>query len=84
MNLTGVPNNEYTLSDHLGNIRMTFDSRTGSTRQTDDYMPFGMEISRGWQYKALKMNTFTIKKELHEELGQYDYGARFYDPVIVR
>jgi len=24
------------------------------------------------------------KKELQEELGTYDYGARFYDPLIVR
>ncbi|HVW98385.1 MAG TPA: hypothetical protein VHA56_20630 [Mucilaginibacter sp.] len=24
------------------------------------------------------------KKELQEELGRYDYGARLYDPVIAR
>ncbi len=44
--------------------------------------PFGMEISRS--LNGTKNEYLYNKKELQEELGQYDYGARFYDPVIAR
>jgi RHS repeat-associated protein len=85
LNITGTPNYEYSLTDHLGNSRVAFDSNTGgtTTKQTDDYMPFGMEILSG--VVPLSKNEYLYnKKELQEELGVYDYGARFYDPVIAR
>lgn len=55
-NNSGTYNYEYNLSDHLGNVRYTFD-RVPSTHEIHT---------------------------LQEELGQYDYEARFYDPVIGR
>jgi RHS repeat-associated protein len=73
---------EYSLGDHLGNTRLSFD-QTGATKQQDDYYPFGMEISRG-TVSSPKNEYLYNKKELQEELTQYDYGARFYDPVIAR
>ena len=75
----------YYLGDNLGNTRITFDTKTGSavTEQTDDYYPFGLEISRG-TITSPKNEYLYNRKELQEELGEYDYGARFYDPVIAR
>ncbi len=77
-------NFEYYLSDNLGNTRVTFDTAPGSVnpKQQDDYYPFGMEIQRAGS--GTKNEYLYNKKELQEELGQYDYGARFYDPVIAR
>jgi RHS repeat-associated protein len=78
-------NYEYNLRDHLGNTRVTFDTYTaGAARQvqTDDYFPFGMEILTG---TASPKNEYLYNgKELQENLQWYDYGARFYDPVIAR
>lgn len=71
---------EYTLTDHLGNNRVTFD-QTGGKVGEDDYYPFGMNVHR--QINAGNKYLYN-KKELQEELNQYDYGARFYDPVIGR
>jgi RHS repeat-associated protein len=78
-------NYEYSLTDHLGNSRVTFDSfgATAIAKQTDDYYAFGMEISRG-AVPSIKNEYLFNKKEVQENLGLYDYGARLYDPVVAR
>ncbi|AOM77212.1 DUF6443 domain-containing protein [Pedobacter steynii] len=75
---------EYTLEDHLGNGRLYFDINAGVARkiQETDYYPFGLDIQRSligtenkYQYNG---------KEKQDQEKMYDYGARFYDPVIGR
>jgi len=78
-------NYEYNLADYLGDTRYTFDTSTGAARaeQQDDYMPFGMDVSVGTIGSPQNYYLYN-KKELQPQLGLYDYGARFYDPVIGR
>ncbi|MDT3403602.1 DUF6443 domain-containing protein [Mucilaginibacter terrae] len=72
-------NYEYTLKDHLGNNRVTVTS-SGQVGE-DDYYPFGLNVHR----QQNDGNKYLYNsKELQEELVQYDYGARFYDPIIAR
>lgn len=71
---------EYTLTDHLGNNRVTFNQTTGKVGE-EEYYPFGLNRPR--QPNA-QNNYLYNGKEKQEELIQYDYGARFYDPVIAR
>jgi len=73
-------NYEYTLTDHLGNNRVTFDMVNGKVGE-DDYYPYGLNVHR--EQNATN-NYLYNKKELQAELTEYDYGARFYDPVIAR
>jgi RHS repeat-associated protein len=84
MNLTGTPNYEYSLKDHLGNSRVTFESSMGAvSKQTDDYYPFGKNIPQN-PIPSTNSKYLYNGKELQDGLDQYDYGARFYDPVIGR
>jgi|GEM_PF-3524151 len=78
-------NYEYNLSDHLGNARLSFSMQTATptVTQTDDYYPFGLEIP-GSVVASPKNEYLYNHKELQEETGLYDYGARFYDPIICR
>ncbi|MFN0290115.1 RHS repeat-associated core domain-containing protein [Pedobacter helvus] len=74
----------YNLSDHLGNVRTSFDIYGGAVRilQREDYYAFGL---RKLGSPNDDRNKYLYNgKELQDELGQYDYGARFYDPVIGR
>ncbi|TDQ12032.1 RHS repeat domain-containing protein [Pedobacter metabolipauper] len=75
---------EYDLKDHLGNIRYSFirNPVNGLVQKTKEvnYYPFGMQnVAMAGTNKYLYNG-----KELQTELGQLDYGARFYDPVIGR
>jgi RHS repeat-associated protein len=83
-NSGGTYSYEYNLTDHLGNVRYSFSKNpsTGaiSPLQADDYYAFGLrKVATPGNNKYLYNG-----KELQEELAQYDYGARFYDPVIGR
>jgi RHS repeat-associated protein len=81
VNSSGSYSYQYNLADHLNNTRLTFNS-SGTTIQKDDYYPFGLDINYS---SATPKNEYLYNnKELQVETNQYDYGARFYDPVIAR
>ena len=75
---------EYIITDHLGNGRLYFDINAGVARkiQETDYYAFGLDtpVTSNGADNPYKYNG----KELQDGLNQYDYGARFYDPVIAR
>lgn len=87
INAAGAFNYSYNLTDHLGNVRVSLD-KNGSVIQETNYYPFGLEIQDASKnYVLSAKNKYLYNgKELQDEFGlnQYDYGTRFYDPVIAR
>jgi len=80
---------EYNITDHLGNIHVTF-NETGEILQEDSYYPFGLTM-QGLSYqtgnKSYNTNLYLYNgKELQQELDLdwYDYGARMYDAQLGR
>jgi len=79
---------EYFLKDHLGSTRVVFNGN-GAVLQATDYYAFGLEHTP--KAKENENRYLYNGKELQDEtfaggvrLGWYDYGARFYDPMIGR
>ncbi|MFD2162275.1 DUF6443 domain-containing protein [Paradesertivirga mongoliensis] len=75
----------YNLKDHLGNVRVSIDQYNSQARvvQEDEYYSFGLQKAL---YNFSNNNRYLYNgKEKQVDLeDQYDYGARFYDPVIAR
>jgi len=72
-------------ADHLCNVHSVISSDTNQyfMAQATDYYPFGLEI----QDVSISDNLqFYNSKELQTDakLWWYDYGARFYDPIICK
>lgn len=80
---------EYNLKDHLGNVRYSFDKdpTSGAARriQEDEYYSFGLRKTPVI-YDFSNNNRYLYNgKEIQTDLtSQYDFGTRFYDPVIAR
>ena len=80
---------DYFLADHLGSTRVVLEASTSALTpiQTTEYYPFGLAFT----YNNLNKNKqlFSGKElqdaELAKEIvGWYDFGSRFYDPVVAR
>jgi len=86
---------EYNIKDHLGSVRVTYSDIDGNGTidygsellQENHYYPFGMvwEGTRLMPEAPNVVNPYQYNgKELNEEIGWLDYGARWYDPSIGR
>jgi len=75
---------EYLIKDHLGNTRATV-KQDGKVYQLQDYYAFGMDIPVSAATSPDNRYKYNGKEYENEmALSEYDYGARFYDPVIGR
>ena len=86
--VNGSASYEYYLRDHLGNVRVRVrdtGSSGGTVVATHAYYAFGLEIGGLSDAAAGELGDMRYNgKELSEELGWYDYGARWYDPAVAR
>ncbi len=67
-------------SDHLGSSTVLSDS-TGAIAESTEYNPFGTTRTHSG---ATLTNYKYTDQELDPETGLYNYGARYYDPMIGR
>jgi RHS repeat-associated protein len=81
---------EYNITDHLGNVRALIGDEDNNGLfnpysdlvQTSNYYAFGKEIT---YLEANPLNQYKYNnKELLPDIKAYDYGARYYDPTLIR
>jgi len=84
-------NYEYDIVDHLGNVRATFDALPSNPSQArllqyNSYYAFGNPMpGAALQFVSGEKNKYLYNgKELQEETGWFDYGARMYDAQVGR
>ncbi|MEL7123945.1 MAG: RHS repeat-associated core domain-containing protein, partial [Bacteroidota bacterium] len=91
---------EYNITDHLGNVRLTFtdkggdgfvdmtnDPNTNDVLSESHYYPFGMQMQGPWISNQGRATDYRYNgKELNRDFGLnwHDYGARWYDASIGR
>jgi hypothetical protein len=84
---------EYNLQDHLGNTRVVFSGYSNGQpelMQVTDYYPFGLVMNQENYFASGVMSNKYLynNEELQDDelagnsLGWYNYGARFYDPMV--
>ncbi|MBE9585978.1 putative Ig domain-containing protein [Mucilaginibacter sp. JRF] len=83
VNGTAAYSYDYLLKDHLGNTRAMI-KQDGSIVQIQDYYPFGLAFNPGNSLTPSTDNRYRYNGKELQETGLYDYGARYYDPVIGR
>ena len=77
---------QYNITDHLGNVRSVV-NQSGTIEQATDYYPYGLSFSNNnltknrYLYNGKEIQNQTLSSQF---FGVYDYGARYYDPVIGR
>ncbi|MDX2072150.1 MAG: DUF6443 domain-containing protein [Haliscomenobacter sp.] len=82
---------EYTMTDHLGNARVSFTDQNADgvpeIIQENHYYPFGLAMEGPWMNDPAEDNKYQYNgKELNDDfgLGWMDYGARWYDASVGR
>lgn len=80
---------DYYLTDHLGSTRVVLEA-SGNTLvpiQTTEYYPFGLTFANNnldknkYLFSGKEIQNVTFGNEM---LGMYDFGSRFYDPLLSR
>ncbi|WP_373552384.1 DUF6443 domain-containing protein [Haliscomenobacter sp.] len=82
---------EYTMTDHLGNARVSFTDQNADgvpeVIQENHFYPFGLAMEGPWVNDPAEDNKYQFNgKELNDDfgLGWMDYGARWYDASVGR
>ena len=77
----GEPLYHYYLKDHLGSVRVVLDG-DGTVEQVNDYYPSGtlMYTSTNGTVQPYKFGQKELERTL--PLDEYDFGARWMDPVV--